>query len=90
MSTVIASAQRPRSQAKLVFFVVFGLLTVFVAYMKNRGFFDPSSPAAQHYEPALRYLLIHGVFGALAMLVGVFQLSNRLRARYLKIHRALG
>lgn len=90
MSAVIAPVPRQRSQAKLVFFVIFAVLTVFVTYMKNRGFFEPSSPTAQHYAPALGYLLVHGFFGALALLLGVFQLSNRLRARYLKVHRALG
>jgi len=90
MSAVVAPVHRQRSQAKLVFFLIFAVLTVFVTYMKNRGFFEPSSPTAQHYAPALGYLLVHGFFGALAMLLGVFQLSNRLRARYLKVHRALG
>lgn len=81
---------RPKSQAKLTVFIAFGLLTVFVTYMKNRGFFDPASPTAQHYKPALHFLLIHGTFGALALALGVLQLSNRLRARYLRIHRMLG
>ncbi len=90
MSTVVTPVYRSKSQAKLGFFLVFGLLTVFVTYMKNRGFFDPSSPTAEHYAPALGYLLVHGLFGALAMLLGVFQLSNRLRARYLRVHRGLG
>jgi uncharacterized membrane protein len=84
------SAYRPKSQAKLAFFVCFGLLTVFVMYMKNRGFFEPTSETAQHYEPALGYLYVHGFFGILALLLGAFQLSNRLRARYLKIHRIFG
>jgi uncharacterized membrane protein len=86
----VAGVYRPKSQAKLVFFAVFGALTVFVTYMKNRGFFDPASETAQHYAPALGYLLVHGFFGVLAMLLGAFQLSNRLRARYLKLHRVLG
>jgi uncharacterized membrane protein len=83
-------ARRPKSQAKLTLFVLFALATMFVTYMKNQGFFDPASPTAQHYHPALGFLLIHGFFGALALLLGVFQLSNRLRARYLGVHRALG
>ena len=90
MSTAVAPVGRSRSRAKLIFFVVFGLLTVFVTYMKNRGFFDPASEMAKHYAPALGFLLIHGFFGALALLLGVFQLSNRLRARYLTVHRGLG
>jgi uncharacterized membrane protein len=89
MSTV-ALVHRHKSQTKLTFFIVFGLLTVFVTYMKNRGFFDPTSEMAQHYEPALGFLLVHGFFGGLALLLGAFQLSNRLRARYLGVHRAFG
>ncbi|HEY5900430.1 MAG TPA: DUF2306 domain-containing protein [Burkholderiales bacterium] len=90
MSSSSYGAAGPRSRAKLVFFVAFGLLTVFVMYMKNRGFFDPSSEMAKHYAPGLGFLYVHGFFGILALALGVFQLSNRLRARYLKVHRALG
>jgi uncharacterized membrane protein len=90
MATVSGSVSRPRSQAKLVFFVVFGLLTVFVTYMKNARILDPGSDIAQHFAPVKWYLVPHAFFGALAMLLGAFQFSNRLRARYLKVHRTLG
>ena len=90
MSASIMSAPRPRSRAKLIFFVIFGLLTVFVTYMKNAPVLDPSSPIAQHFAPVKWYLVVHAFFGGLAMLLGVFQFSNRLRAHYLKVHRALG
>ena len=73
-----------------MFFVVFVLVTVFVMYMKNREVFIPTSEMSQHYAPALRFLLVHGLFGMLALSIGLFQLSNRLRARYLKVHRVLG
>lgn len=90
MAAATVDASVPRSRAKLVFFVVFAALTVFVTYMKNRGFFDPVSPTARHYAPGLQFLLVHGFFGILALALGVFQLSNRLRARYLGLHRKLG
>ncbi len=90
MATIVASGQRPRSQGKLVSFVIFGLVTVFVTYMKNRGFFDPGSEVAQHFAPAKVLLAIHASFAGLAMILGAFQFSNRLRARYLRLHRALG
>ncbi|HEV2221156.1 MAG TPA: DUF2306 domain-containing protein [Casimicrobiaceae bacterium] len=90
MSDTTAPIPHTKSRAKLVFFLIFALLTVFVAYMKNRGVLDASSPMAQHYQPALRFLLVHGLFGALALAIGVLQLSNRLRANYLKFHRAMG
>jgi uncharacterized membrane protein len=90
MSTVSGPVPRSRSQAKLAFFVLFGLVTVFVTYMKNARILDPSSEIAQHFAPVKWYLIVHAFFGALAMLLGVFQFSNRLRARYLTIHRTLG
>jgi uncharacterized membrane protein len=90
MSSAVASAARPSSQAKLAFFIVFGLLTVFVLTAKNAKIFDPASEIAQHFAPVKGYLAMHAVFGMLALLLGAFQLSNRLRARYLKLHRSLG
>ncbi|MBI1740372.1 MAG: DUF2306 domain-containing protein [Acidobacteriales bacterium] len=90
MPTVVAPARRSRSQAKLVFFVLFGLLTVFVTYMKNARIFDPTSEIAEHFAPVKWYLVAHAFFGALALLLGGFQFSNRLRANYLKVHRILG
>lgn len=90
MVTVVAPVARSRSQSKLVFFVIFILLTIFVTYMKNRQIFDPTSNIARHFAPVRWYLVPHAFFGVLAMALGVFQFSNRLRARYLKIHRTLG
>ena len=89
MATVVAPV-RTRSQKKLVFFAVFGALTVFVTYMKNAQVLDPSSPIAKHFAPVTWYLIPHAFFGALAMLMGAFQFSNRLRAKYLKVHRVMG
>ncbi len=90
MATVVASAARSRSQSKLVFFVIFILLTIFVTYMKNHQIFDPTSKIARHFAPVRWYLVPHAFFGVLAMVLGVFQFSNRLRARYLTTHRRLG
>jgi uncharacterized membrane protein len=90
MATVDAPLVRSRSQSKLVLFLIFGLLTVFVTYMKNARVFDPTSEVAQHFAPIRWYLLPHAFFGVLAMMLGVFQFSDRLRARYLKTHRTLG
>ena len=36
------------------------------------------------------YLAVHAFFGIVAMAVAAFQFSNRLRTRYLGMHRALG
>jgi hypothetical protein len=51
MATAVAPVSRSRSQYKLVFFILFGLLTIFVTYMKNAPIFDPTSEIAQHFAP---------------------------------------
>jgi uncharacterized membrane protein len=79
-----------RSQAKLLFFLVFFALTILGVYEKDARIFDPSSPIAQHFAPAKWYMAVHGFFGAIAMVVAAFQFSNRLRVRYLRVHRFLG
>lgn len=92
MATVTAAAPavRTRSQKKLILFLLFGILTVFVTYMKNAKIFDPTSEIAQHFAPVKWILIPHAFFAALAMILGAFQFSNRLRARYIKVHRAMG
>ena len=78
------------SRAKVIFFVVFLLATAFVTFGKNRGVFNPADPMRQHYEPGMSWLIPHAGFAALALLMGIFQFSNRMRARYLGTHRKLG
>jgi uncharacterized membrane protein len=65
-------------------------MTIFAAYEKNARILDSTSPIAQHFAPAKWYLAVHALFGAIAMAVAAFQFSNRLRARYLRMHRVLG
>ena len=90
MATAVAPVRRSRSQAKLVGFAIFALATLFVTYMKNARVFDPSSEIAQHFAPIKWYLVPHAFFGALALAMGAFQFSNRLRARHLSLHRFVG
>jgi uncharacterized membrane protein len=82
--------RRAHGRKKLIFFVIFAALTLLVTYMKNARILDPSSPIAQHFAPAKWFLVVHAFAGALAMALGALQFSNRLRARYLQVHRILG
>src|SRR5215467_8137751 len=90
----MAAANSPsvpsRSPAKLLFFLDFFALTILATYEKNARVFDPASPIARHYAPATWFLPAHAVFGILALGLAAFQFSNRLRARYLRVHRVLG
>jgi uncharacterized membrane protein len=90
MSTATVPARAPGSTPKLVVFIVFALLTIFVTVAKNARIFDSTSEIAQHFAPVKGYLAVHACFGMLALALGAFQFSNRLRARYLKTHRMLG
>jgi len=90
MSTALAPASRGRSRVKMALFGLLGLATVFVLYMKNARILDPTSEIAQHFAPVKGFLAAHAFFGMIALVLGVFQFSNRLRAKYLKLHRSLG
>lgn len=93
MSTIAAapaSRARSGSQAKLILFLIFFAVTAFVTYMKNARIFDPSSEIARHFAPATLFLIPHAIFAGLAMVMGAFQFSNRLRRRYLGAHRVMG
>ena len=92
MSTAVAPAIRPRSrsQKKLIAFAVFFAVTAFVTYMKNAQILNPASDIAKHFSPAMMFLIPHAFFAAIAMVMGAFQFSNRLRARYLRVHRVMG
>jgi uncharacterized membrane protein len=91
-SAVAVSEARPRSrsQKKLIFFAIFFAVTVFVTFMKNREILNPASDIARHFSPAMMFLIPHAIFAGLAMIMGAFQFSNRLRAKYLQVHRVMG
>lgn len=77
-------------KAKHAFWVVFTLLILFVFYVYETPFLDPSSPAWQRVEPVKWWLLPHAVAGATALLLAPPQFSARLRRRSLRLHRVLG
>lgn len=91
MATAAAATRaRSGSQTKLILFAIFFAVTAFVTYMKNAQIFDPSSEVARHFAPATLFLIPHAFFAGLAMVMGAFQFSNRLRSRYLRVHRVMG
>ena len=89
-SRTVVPVRRAHGRKKLILFLIFGALTVFVTYMKNARILDPGSPIAQHFAPAKWFFVVHAFAGALAMSLGALQFSNRLRARYLEVHRTMG
>jgi uncharacterized membrane protein len=70
--------------------IVFGLLTAFVLATRERTLLDSHSFLRERYAAIPWLMLAHGIPGALALALGVFQFSSRLRQRYLQVHRVLG
>ena len=70
--------------------IVFGLMTVFVVVTRDRTLLDSRSFLRQRYAVIPWLMFAHGIPGALALLLGVFQFSSRLRQRYLQVHRVMG
>src|SRR5260370_17461666 len=77
-------------QAKHAMWIVFGLMTVFVVVTRDRTLLDHKSFLRQRYAAIPWLMYAHGIPGALALLLGAFQFSNRLGQRYLQVHRVLG
>ena len=48
---------------------------------------DPANPIWPHYEPFKWWLLPHGLAAACALVLAPMQFSDRLRARFAKVHR---
>jgi uncharacterized membrane protein len=77
-------------RAKHVVLVVFGLMTLYVLATRDRTLLDSQSFLRRRYAPIPWLMFAHGIPGALALFLGVFQFSSRLRRRYLWLHRAMG
>ena len=91
----MASAAMPVSRrravhAKHVMFVIFGLMTVFVLLTRDMQLLDAKSFLRTRYAPIPWLMMLHGIPGALALVLGVFQFSTRLRQKYLQVHRIMG
>lgn len=69
---------------------VFGVLIVFVVLTREITLLDPNSFLRHRYAPIPWLMAAHGIPGAIALLLGIFQFSDRLRKRHLQLHRVLG
>ena len=65
-------------------------MTLFVLLTRDRTLLDSHSLLRQRYAPIPVLMLAHGIPGALALFLGAFQFSNRLRRQYLSVHRVIG
>lgn len=91
MATPATPGRRSSSiQAKYVIFLAFAAMIVIVWITRDRFLLAPNSFLRQRYAPIAPLMFLHGIPGALALFLGIFQFSSRLRARFLPLHRAMG
>ena len=91
MATPAATGQRGRFiQAKHVMLIAFLVMMVIVWITRDRLLLQPDSFLRQRYSPIAPLMFLHGVPGVIALFLGIFQFSNRLRARFLQVHRVMG
>jgi uncharacterized membrane protein len=65
-------------------------MMVVVWITRDRFLLQPDSFLRQRYSPIAPLMFLHGIPGAIALFLGLFQFSNRLRARFLQVHRVMG
>ena len=91
MSSRTLTLPRPLwSRPKYLLFGFIGLMIGYVLVHNEYFLVEPHAPVWQHYQPFKWYLLPHGVAGACALLLGPMQFSERLRQRFLRLHRVVG
>ena len=70
--------------------LLYGLMIAFVLLTRERTLLDANSFFRHRYEGFGWLVAAHGVPLAFALVLGVFQFSNRLRRDYLQLHRWMG
>lgn len=84
------AAGRFAVRPKHLLFVAFGLMVLFVLIQRDLQLLDPHSFLRQRYAKIPWLMILHGVPGAIALLLAPFQFSSRLRQRHLGLHRIMG
>ncbi|HET7084793.1 MAG TPA: DUF2306 domain-containing protein [Rhizomicrobium sp.] len=76
--------------AKTALFAAIGLMYLYVLYNVEGFLFDPTSREWKHIAPFQWWLLPHGLAAAFALFLGPFQFSERLRRKYVMVHKTFG
>jgi hypothetical protein len=71
-------------------FAFIAAMSLYVLYHWERFLIEPSNPVWQHYQSIGWWLLVHGIAGGSALILAPLQFSDRLRARFTKLHRLVG
>jgi hypothetical protein len=72
---------------KWAFFALMALCTLTVIGVDERFLVVATDPVWQHIQPFKWLLLVHGICGAVALVCGPFQFSDRMRRTHVAWHR---
>lgn len=79
-----------RVQVKTLVLVAVALMAAYVLYHNESFLVNSAAPVWKHYAPFKWWLLGHGLAGVSALVLAPMQFSDRLRARFTKLHRITG
>ena len=79
-----------RPRPKYLLFGGIGLMFIWVLIHSERFLIDPADGEWMHIQSFKWWLLPHAIAGACAMILGPMQFSDRLRQRFIGVHRAVG
>jgi hypothetical protein len=92
--TMELSAGKPKPfltvNAKTILFALIAVMYAYVLYNVEGFLFDKSDPEWRHIAPFQMWLLPHGLAAAFALFLGPFQFSERLRRKYVTLHKTFG
>jgi hypothetical protein len=80
----------PPLRAKTVLFALIAVMYVYVLVTNETFLIDKSDPEWAHIASFKMWLLPHGMAAAFALFLGPFQFSERLRRKYITVHKTFG
>ena len=79
-----------RARGKYSVFALIAMMLAYVGVHNESYLIHRQDPFWQHIQPFKWYLFAHGVAGACALLLAPMQFSDRLRRKYVQLHRVVG
>src|SRR3954469_12419985 len=85
-----APKQWTTPRPKTLLFLLIGAMYLYVFLTTENFLWNRASPEWAHIAPFQMWLLPHGMAAAFALLLGPFQFSERLRRKYITLHKTFG
>jgi hypothetical protein len=85
-----SAVQKSSFQIRYIWWLAFVFMSLFVLFTREMTLLDAHSFLRQRYAPIPLLMLLHGIPGAVALIIGPFQFSTRLRQKFRKLHRVSG